>query len=281
MEQTEDRYVKVKDVNIHYWTMGTGPPLILIHGIGASVKYWQYNIGPLSQHYHVYAMDLVGFGRSEKPSVEYSLTYSSNFVADFMDSQSIKQASLVGNSLGGLVCLQFAINFSERVDKLVLVDTAGLGPELTWILRLMTLPVLGEVLYGPNRTQMRLFHRMLFYDKRFVTDEWIEQNLEMARLPGARSSFLSVLRYGVNLGGLRPEILKPLLMRIPKITSPTLIVWGAQDRIIPLSHAHIGHKMMANSQLHIFDRCGHVPQIEKAQEFNHLAIDFLATPLQP
>lgn len=276
----ENRYVKVGDVDIRYWTMGSGPPVILIHGIGASVEYWQYNIRPLSQHYRIYIMDLVGFGHSEKPKIEYSPVYFSNFVADFMDSQGTKRASLVGNSLGGFVCLQFAIDFPERVDKMVLVDTAGLGPELIWILRLMTLPVLGEILYGPNKTTTRLFHRKLFYDKRFVTDEWVEQNLEMARLPGARNSFLSLLRYGVNFRGLRPETLKPSLEHIPEIMVPTLIVWGAQDKVIPLPHAHIGHKMMANSQLHIFNQCGHVPQIEKAEEFNRLVTDFLAAPLQ-
>jgi len=271
----EDRYIKVGDANIRYWAMGSGSPLLLIHGLGASVEYWQQNIEPLSQHCRVYAMDLLGFGRSDKPRIEYSLHYAAQFIADFMDAQGIERASLVGNSMGGLISLQFAIEFPERLDKLVLVDNAGFGRELIWIFRLMTLPVLGEVLYGPNERGMRTLQRMLFYDKRFVTDEWVEQNLEMARLPGARDFFLSVLRYGVNLRGLRPEILEPLLAQIPGIEAPTLIMWGAQDRFIPVAHAHIGHKMIAGSRLHIFDRCGHVPQIERAEEFNRLVVDFL------
>ncbi len=271
----EDRYVEVGGANIRYWAMGSGPPLLLIHGLGASVEYWQQNIEPLSQHCRVYAMDLLGFGRSDKPRIEYSLHYAAQFIADFMDAQGIERASLVGNSMGGLISLQFAIEFPERLDKLVLVDNAGFGRELIWIFRLMTLPVLGEALYGPNERGMRTLQRMLFYDKRFVTDEWVEQNLEMARLPGARDFFLSVLRYGVNLRGLRPEILEPLLAQIPGIEAPTLIVWGAQDRFIPVAHGHIGHRMIAGSRLHIFDRCGHVPQIERAEGFNRLVADFL------
>lgn len=101
----EDRYIKVGDANIRYWAMGSGPLLLPIHGLGASVEYWQQNIEPLSQHCRVYAMDLLGFGRSDKPRIEYSLHYAAQFIADFMDAQGIERASLAGNSMGGpLLC---------------------------------------------------------------------------------------------------------------------------------------------------------------------------------
>lgn len=275
----EDRYVKVGDVNIRYWTMGSGPPLLLIHGLGASVEYWEQNIELLSQHCRVYAMDLLGCGRSDKPRIEYSLHYGAQFIADFMDAQGIERASLAGNSMGGLIALQFAIEFSKRLDRLILASPAGFGRELTPMLRLMSLPLVGELVYWclPSKWGMGIMLRTLLYDPQSVTDEWVQKIAELARLPGARGFFLSVLRYGVDLRGVRREILEPLLAQIPGIEAPTLIVWGAQDRLIPVAHAHIGHVMIAGSRLHIFDRCGHVPQIEKVKGFNRLVVDFLVS----
>jgi len=274
----DDRYVKVGDAKVRYWAMGGGPPLLLIHGLGASVEHWQRNMEPLSQHCRVYAMDLLGFGRSDKLRIEISLPYAARFIADFMDAQGIERASLVGNSMGGLIALRFAIEFPERLDKLVLVDNAGFGRELNLMLRLMSLPLVGELVCWclSSKWGMDMMLRMLLYDPRSVTDEWVRKMAELARLPGARDSFLSVLRYGVDLRGLRREILGPLLAQVPRIKAPTLIVWGAQDRFIPVAHAHIGQGMIAGSRLHIFDRCGHVPQIERAEEFNRLVVDFLA-----
>ncbi len=131
VQTPQDRYVQVGQINTRYWTEGDkGTTVILLHGIGSSVETWTYNISVLAQHHRVYAVDLVGAGRSDKPPATYSLTYLAQFVLGFMDAMSIECASLVGNSLGGGVALQFALNFPQKVEKLVLVNSLGLGKEI-------------------------------------------------------------------------------------------------------------------------------------------------------
>jgi 4,5:9,10-diseco-3-hydroxy-5,9,17-trioxoandrosta-1(10),2-diene-4-oate hydrolase len=110
-----------------------------------------------------------------------------------------------------------------------------------------------------------------------IADEFVDEMAELARLPGAKETLLSVARMGIDVRGQNMRLLKPLLHRIPEIEAPTLIIWGAQDPVIPVAHAHLAHQMIKNSQLHILDRCGHVPQIEKPEEFNQLVLDFLGS----
>ena len=279
MKNPEDRYVKVGETNTRYWVLGEGSPLLLIHGLGASCDYWRYNIRALSQGYQVYAFDLPGFGRSDKRMDDYSLHFAGEFVAAFLDTQGVDRASLVGNSLGGAVSLQFAVQHPHRLEKLVLVSSGGLGRELPLSFRLLTIPLLGESIawaWG-TRPGMRLTLRSIVYDPQVLKDELVDQMAELARLSGAKEMLLSVARTGINLRGQNMKLLEPLLRRVPEIEAPTLIIWGAQDPIIPVAHAHIAHQMIRNSQLHILDRCGHVPQIEKPEEFNRLVLEFLGS----
>jgi 4,5:9,10-diseco-3-hydroxy-5,9,17-trioxoandrosta-1(10),2-diene-4-oate hydrolase len=124
---------------------------------------------------------------------------------------------------------------------------------------------------------MRLTLRSIVYDPQVLKDELVDQMAELARLSGAKEMLLSVARTGINLRGQNMKLLEPLLRRVPEIEAPTLIIWGAQDLIIPVAHAQIAHQMIRNSRLHIFDRCGHVPQIEKPEEFNRLVLEFLGS----
>jgi len=276
MGNPEDRYVEVGEVNTRYWVLGQGSPLLLIHGLGASCEYWRYNVRALSRGYRVYAFDLPGFGRSDKRIDDYSLHFAGEFVAAFLDRQGVERASLVGNSLGGAVSLQFAVQYPHRLEKLVLVSSGGLGRELPLSFRLLTTPILGELMawaWG-TRPGMRFTLRSIVCEPQVIADEFVDEMAELARLPGAKEMLLSVARMGIDLRGQNMKPLEPLLGRVPEIEAPTLIIWGAQDPIIPVAHAHIAHQMIKNSQLHILDRCGHVPQIEKPEEFNRLVLDF-------
>ena len=128
-----------------------------------------------------------------------------------------------------------------------------------------------------TRPGMRLTLRSIVYDPQVLKDELVDQTAELARLPGAKEVLLSVARTGINLRGQNMKLLEPLLRRVPEIEAPTLIIWGAQDPIIPVAHAQIAHQMIRNSRLHILDRCGHLPQIEKPEEFNRLVLEFLGS----
>jgi len=279
MENPEDRYVKVGEINTRYWVLGQGSPLLLIHGLGASCEYWRYNVRALSQGCRVYAFDLPGFGRSDQRIEDLSLHFAGEFVAAFLDAQGVDRASLVGNSLGGAVSLQFAVQYPHRLEKLVLVSSGGLGRELHRSFRLLKIPLWGEFMawaWGA-RPGTRLNLRSIVYEPKVMTDEFVDQTVELARLPGAKEMFLLVARTGIDLRGQNMKLLEPLLRRVPGIEAPTLIIWGAQDPIIPVAHAHMAHQMIKNSQLHILDRCGHVAQIEKPEEFNQLVLDFLGS----
>ena len=279
MENPEDRYVKVGKINTRYWVLGQGSPLVLIHGLGASCEYWRYNVRALSQGYQVYAFDLPGFGRSDKRIEDLSLPFAGEFVAAFLDAQGVERASLVGNSLGGAVSLQFAVQYPHRLEKLVLVTSGGLGRELPLSFRLLKIPLWGEFMawaWG-TRPGMRVAQRSIVYEPQVMRDAFVDHVAELARLPGAKEMLLSVARIGIDLRGQNMKLLDPLLRRVPEIEAPTLIIWGVQDPVIPVAHAHLAHQMIRNSQLHILDRCGHVPQIEKPEEFNQLVLDFLGS----
>ncbi|MDH4209682.1 MAG: alpha/beta fold hydrolase, partial [Anaerolineae bacterium] len=128
--QYEDHCVQVDGRCIRYWGEGTGENVLLVHGLACSIEFWRYNVGPLAAQYRVYAMDLPGCGRSDKLVPEFSLAYGASFLGGFMDALGINGATLVGHSMGGALCAQFAVTFPQRTEALILVDSAGFGREL-------------------------------------------------------------------------------------------------------------------------------------------------------
>lgn len=276
VQTPQDRYVQVGQINTRYWTSGDkGTTVILLHGIGSSVETWAYNISVLAQHHRVYAVDLVGAGRSEKPPVTYSLSYLAQFVKDFMDALSIECASLIGNSLGGGVVLEFALNFPGKVEKLVLVNSLGLGKEITLTLRLATLPFVGR-LFKPTRSGTALALKQSVYDSTLISNDWVELYYQIATLPKAWEAVVGLIKTNIDLFGVRTEIYNTIVDRLPTITAPTLVLWGQQDRVLPVTHAAVATKGLPNARVHIFDPCGHWSQVEHSEEFNTLVLEFLA-----
>ncbi|GAB1541487.1 alpha/beta fold hydrolase [Scytonema sp. NUACC21] len=272
----QDQYVQVGGINTRYWTVGEkGTAVILLHGIGSSIETWLYNISVLAQHHRVYAVDLVGAGRSDKPPATYSLSYLAEFVKDFMDAMNIGSASLVGNSLGGGVVLQFALNFPQRVEKLVLVNSLGLGQEITLSLRLATLPFVDK-LFKPTRMGTALLLNQSVFDPTVITNEWVELYYEISTLPRAWETLLGLINTNIDLFGVRTEIYNTIVDKLPTITAPTLVLWGQQDRVLPVAHAEVAIKGLPSANLHIFDPCGHWSQVERSEEFNSLVLEFLA-----
>jgi 4,5:9,10-diseco-3-hydroxy-5,9,17-trioxoandrosta-1(10),2-diene-4-oate hydrolase len=271
----DDHYVKVGGKDIRYWVGGQGPAVILVHGLSASAEYWQYNLAPLSEGYRVYAPDLLGFGRSDKGLGQFSLLYGASFIADFMDALEIERATLAGNSMGGVVCAQFAVQFPPRLEKLILVGSAGFGGDLHPVFRSWSIPIVGNVMFSLYQRAFPLATRWNFCDPGSIDREWIDGAAAMLRMPKVKESSLRIVRVGVDLRGQREELLRDLHRRLPHMTAPTLIIWGSHDPAVPVSHAHAAQKLIPNSQVRIMDRCGHTPQVERPQEFNQLVLDFL------
>lgn len=273
----EDRYIKVGNLNTRYWALGDrGTPVLLIHGLGASADIWMYNVEALARQHRVYVPDLVGFGRSDKPGPSFSPFDYTPFLDDFMNLLKIERVSLVGQSLGGGIALRYALQFPQKVNKLVLVDSAGLGKEVIWTLRLMSLPWVGELFSYPNRKGVEIFFRLAVRNRALVTKDFVELYYDIFSRPGFQKFFLMILRQIVDIRGAREEILDPIMTNLYKIAQPVLIIWGEKDGVLPIQHGYLGKEKLPHAKLKIMEGCGHIPFFEKSDEFNELVLNFLA-----
>jgi 2-hydroxy-6-oxonona-2,4-dienedioate hydrolase len=257
-----DKEVTVFGAKIRYVETGTGPTVILLHGLGGSIEVWTPNIGPLSAKFHVVALDQIGFGKSDKPFINYRIRTYVDFLDQFCKELKINRASLVGNSMGGWIAAAFTLAYPERVDRLILEDAAGY---------LLPKDFDTRTLYALNpstRETMKVLAQKVFYNKAFSSDAIIDQVLAQRIRAGdgytIHSIVESIIRGEDFLDG-----------RIQGIKQPTLIVWGREDGLTPLSDGERFKKEIPNSTLIVFDQCGHVPNVEKAEEFNAAALKFL------
>jgi pimeloyl-ACP methyl ester carboxylesterase len=272
----QDQYINAGNVKTRYWEIGdTGSAIILIHGLGASAEVWWQNIDSLAQDHRVLIPDLPGFGYSEQPHTEFSPFDYVQFLDDFMRALHIEKATVIGHSLGGGIALLHALQFPQKVEKLVLADCAGLGKEVVWTLRLMSLPVIGEILTYPTRIGVTIFFRLAVRNAAVITRDFIDTYYRIFNQRGFQRFLLKMTRMLVDIRGGKMEIIAPVMENLHKIKCPAMIIWGYNDRVFPLKHAYYGKDKMANARLHIMDRCGHVPNLEKPEEFNKVVLDFL------
>jgi pimeloyl-ACP methyl ester carboxylesterase len=270
-----DLYIEINGIKTRYWQMGrSGSPVILLHGGNGSIEFWLYNIAALAASHRVYAFDMVGSGRSDYPDGSYSIEYQAEFLAGFTIALGINSATLIGNSMGGAVALQFTRSYPDRVDKLVLVDSMGLGQEISWGIRLITLPAIVNLL-RPGRWMIPGMLRSNFYNRHLLPPEWIEFRYPIFAIPDRNRVILRLGQSNFNLAGVRADVYQPIVASLPQIDRPTLIVWGAQDRIIPVKHAYVAAAGLPHHQLEIFSDCGHHPYLEYPAKFNRLVLDFL------
>ncbi|MHA6764317.1 alpha/beta fold hydrolase [Streptacidiphilus sp. PAMC 29251] len=261
-----------------YRIAGSGPAVLLIHGIGDSSATWAEVIPGLARKHTVIAPDLLGHGDSDKPRADYSVAAYANGVRDLLGVLGIERATLVGHSLGGGVAMQFAYQFPERTERLVLVSTGGVGRELNPVLRAVSLPgadlMLSALRLPTMRTQTHLVIRLM---KLLNTDLGQDApdllNLVDA-LPDAtaRSAFIRTLRAVVDWRGQVVTMLdRCYLVR----GMPTMLVWGSRDSIVPVRHAHRAHDAMPGSRLEIFEGAGHFPFHNDPDRFRELVEDFI------
>lgn len=278
MQTPKDHYIKIGDINTRYWAAGdTGPNVLLIHGVGRFVEEWLPSFGTLAVHHRVYALDLPGHGRTDKPlSVSYRLVDLAQFVNDFMGALDINQAHIVGHSLGGGISLQYALQFPDAVDRLVLVCAAGLGKEATLVLRIATVPLLGELLTRPSLNGTKRLLKEFVKDQALLTDDFVEFNYRMAARPGAQQAVLKTLRSAGSLFGQSDDTYRPILDNLDSINQPVLIIWGRQDRVLPVAHGQAAASGFPNARLKIIEDCGHLPMLEHSQLFNDTILDFLS-----
>jgi pimeloyl-ACP methyl ester carboxylesterase len=254
------------------------PPVVLVHGIGRALEDWAAQFPRLAPRHRVIALDLPGFGYSERRTEPATLGALARGVLSTLDELDEHRAvHLVGNSLGGAVSMQTLVLAPDRVASLVLVNSAGFGPEVTYILRMLALPGVGQVmLRRPTRIGLAHAERALYADRSFADRDRVEHALRRARRPGA-AEFMAEL--AENLGtirGARPEWRRELLAAMSAERRPTLIVWGDRDRILPPRHFEAARRAFPHAQTHLFGATGHMPQTERADEFAVLVTKFVA-----
>ena len=283
MQKTiKDGWAEVEDLRIHYFASAErrGTPVLLLHGGGydsASLSY-KHAASPISEHRRVFAPDWPGYGQSDKPKMEYTTEYYVDFLGRLMDALGLEKASLVGISMGGAISLGFSLRWPHRVEKLVLVDSHGLGGEVPGGMAsyaLVRLPLLNRLVWAALKRSRRMVRASLettFYDPRIVTEDLVDEVYQLVRKPGAGRAWKSWQENEIGREGLRTNFVE----RLQELAVPTLILHGAEDRYVPVSWARRAHTLIENSELHVFPRCGHWLTLERPVEFNRVVLEFLA-----
>jgi len=260
-----------------YRIEGKGPLLVLLHGIAGSSATWNGVIPRLSQRHTVLAPDLLGHGESAKPVGDYSLGAYANAIRDLLEALGLSRATVVGHSLGGGVAMQFAYQFMERCERLVLVSSGGLGREVHPLLRAAALPGAEVVLPWLSRAGRKgigkLVHVLGRVGLRASADlEETWRSFASLEEPEARRAFLHTVRGIIDVGGQRVSANDRLYLAAEL---PTLIVWGEKDPLIPVRHAREAHGRIAGSRLEIFPGAGHFPYHDDPERFAALLLDFV------
>jgi pimeloyl-ACP methyl ester carboxylesterase len=262
-QQPEEKTIAVFGQMIHYWDVGAGPVVVLVHGLGSGkAEDWRYAVGPLSQKYRVLALDQIGFGHSDKPLLDYSIHTYVEFLNEFLRDLKVEKASLVGESLGGwisaLYVLEAAGGHLVPVEKLVLVDAAGLKQD-------RPIPDLNP----STLTGMRKLMEGVFYDTSWLSDD-VVRRIFADKLAKNDGYTIHSLLSNPALGAERMDD------KLANIHVPTLVVWGKQDALLPIESGQRYATGIAGAKLVSFDNCGHVPPVEKTAEFVAAVTAFLS-----
>ena len=265
-QEAVTKNVEIYGQKIYYQEAGSGPDVILLHGLGGDRTNWGPTVPALAGKFHVWVPDQVGFGESDKPPINYRVGTLVDFLNAFYKKVGISKATLVGNSLGGWVAMDFALAYPDKVNRLVLVDSAGYsqkrtgGPPLTRELLLALNP---GTLAGTKRLMAAVF-----YNQAFANDAVVEaaftRHLHKNDSPTIDSFIDSILREEDVVDG-----------KLGAIKAPTLIVWGREDALVPLAAGKALGEDIAGSETVVLSPCGHVPQVECAGAFNPALIKFL------
>lgn len=267
LARQEGRYVEVKGLRMYALTLGTGPDVVLIHGSPASMRTWKHVIEPLAERHRVHAVDLPGFGMSEKPDVGYEDAWLAEHLVGYLDAAGVASAVLVGNSMGGTIATETAMRFPERVRALVLLGTSGLPPPEgvesavregdTFLVSLLRWPGMEAVVRAlPTKGVLREQLGPAYYDPAQLTERDLEEWHVPLRTAGGMRAYLA--REARAPDPRRAE-------RMRGVRVPTLLLHGDTDRLVPREVAERHHELLPDSELVILEATGHLPQEERPE----------------
>ena len=261
----EEKFLQIDDSKIRYLTTGNSKnSLVLVHGLGASAERWSEVIPIFAEKYNVVVPDLIGFGYSDKPLVDYTPEFFTEFLEKFFKSLGIVKPSIIGSSLGGQIAADYASSHSADMKKLILVSPAGVMKQSTPALDAYIMAAL-----YPNEQSAKNAFEMMEGSGNQVPDEIISSFIERMKLPNAKLAFMSTLL------GLKNS--KSIIDKLPLIKTPTLIVWGSEDPVIPIMYADSFVSGIQDCTFFRMDNCGHTPYVQDPGTFAGRVMDFLAT----
>ena len=284
-------FVELGALRVHHMHGGRGSAVLFVHGLGSSgYMEWRHNLEPTAVRHRVFAPDLPGYGRTDKPRARYTVPYFARFVQRYMDDRGLRSAAVVGASLGGRVALEVALEEPRLVRKLVLVNTLGLGrPQVKatqMAYGLVSLPRVGEAVmkaargalrWAPPNVIRRVAARYSGQSadvERTMDDAYIADLREMYETEEFHSAYLSPVR-----ALIRPQALlgghHDVTKRLNELKIPVQLIWGADDPLFPLAHAERAASLIDRCDLTVINGAGHTPQAERSEEFNRVLYKFL------
>jgi len=269
----EGQIVDLNGQSTHYRVKGEGEPLILIHGFFFDSHMWDASIDVLAENYRVYALDLWGFGYSTRTPMDYGYPLYTDQLLNFMNTLDIPRAHLVGQSMGGGTIINFTISNQERVNKIVLVNAAGMPNPLPLMGRISNLGGIGEIMYELGNDFVRRFTlgSNFLFNKNLLTEEYYNRIMRFHKIQGTSEVMLTVTR-NLFFDNLLEEI-----KTLGGLHQPIMIVWGRNEKSIDLSIGQEMHRILKGSHFEVLDQAGHCSHMDQPQLFNQITTSFLAS----
>lgn len=272
----ELRLAGIDGGEIFYTVAGEGAPVLLLHGFGGEIWMWERQVAAISKRYRLFIPDLLGYGYSDRPKVDYTPSLFIGMIRQFMDQLGMRSASLIGNSMGGGIAWAFALTHPERVDKLVLIDS--IPPQVVpavrnrlfrWFLAIRHIPLLPYLAVAlRTRRMVRVALMQVVYNDRLITEAVIERQHRIGRMAGTARVMASTVRYADEVARYADAL--------ETLRKPTLIIWGEQDELFPVAVGSQLHASIRDSELVVIKDSGHMPMWEKPDETNQAIMEFLS-----
>jgi len=259
----EEKFLQIDENKIRYLESGNSKKtLVLIHGLGASAERWEKVIPLFAKHFRVIIPDLIGFGYSDKPLTDYTLHFFSSFLEKFFTAANIQHPILIGSSLGGQIAVEYTTDHPQNVEKLILVSPSGVMKKSTPALDAYIMAAL-----YPNEENAKNAFELMESSGKHIDEKIINGFIERMKLPNAKLAFMSTLL------GLKNT--KVITTKLQSMIIPTLIIWGANDHVIPIQHADEFVASIKDCRFLRMDNCGHTPYVQDPNSFASLVLKFL------
>ncbi len=279
MDSHTDQYLTVNQCSIRFREAGSGPVLLLVHGIAGYLEEWEPAMEILQENFRVIALDLPGHGLSGKPDMAYTISNLTDFLKAFLSAMKLEKVFLAGHSLGGAISLSFTMQYPHLVERLILLNSAF--TKIPFSIRLGSFGFLPRLIRKVPFIFVKASARRTFYHRKQIPGRWLADSFRYINRPGVLRVTFSIIRSNMTLTGLKKELSDALLNEVDEMSVPTLILYGEKDRIVPNINSKLLCKRLPNSECVSFRNCGHELQMECCDQFCRHTAAFLNKSTNP